>query len=108
MFAEPSVFMMGGWHPEDPTPHGVFDIVPWGFADKVVRVGAAFDFKKWKRQSEKALPRLALPNTTYADDRWERIVVKDYYQVGATAQNIRHRLTSPLPSACVCGCDYNP
>jgi len=75
------LFMAGGWHPEDPTPHGVYDHLPWGFADKVVRVNSPdFDFQKWRKQSKKALPKLTLPERNYTEDRWESVVVRDYYQ----------------------------
>lgn len=74
--------MAGGWHPEDPTPHAVFEHLPWGFADKVVRRGVPWDFRKWLADSEAALPRLTLPPArNYTDERWESVAVKDYYQV---------------------------
>lgn len=55
--------------------------IPWGLADQVVPVREPFDFKLWKRKSEEALPVYDLPSSGYPDERWESIVLKDYYQV---------------------------
>lgn len=80
------MYMAGGWHPEDPTPHATFEHLPWGFADKVHRRGTPWDFRRWLADSEAALPRLTLPPArNYTDDRWESVAVKDYYQAGRPA-----------------------
>eukprot|EP00951_Prasinocladus_malaysianus_P019778 scaffold160505_cov27-Prasinocladus_malaysianus.AAC.1 len=74
------VFMAGGWHPEDPTPHSAFYHVPWGLADKVHPVEKPLDFDKWLKKSRSALPKYSLPSSDYSEDRWEHVMLRDYYQ----------------------------
>ena len=85
------IFIAGGWHDEDFSQNGAYETRPYGIVDEIVRVGVAKPIKPrgFYKKVKTALPNITFPpealvmdptNHKYPEGRWERIVVKDYFQ----------------------------
>ena len=82
--------MLGGWNPQDPTPHQHYVHVPWGIADIVAPRANPFerwdgDIWAWYDETSKLSPNLDIfpgdRDRQFTSDRWEAIVVSDSYDV---------------------------
>ena len=85
------IFLAGGWHDEDFSYVGAYDTRPYGIADKIYRVGAKpIKPRSFLKKVTQALPNITFPSDAlviestwqqkYPEGRWERVVVKDYFQ----------------------------
>ena len=78
------VYMMGGWHEQDPTPHEAYAHLPWGPADIPVELakfsfGEYADVWEWFAATKLLNPHFMLPDRVFAPERWERVVIHDYF-----------------------------
>ena len=89
------IFLAGGWHDEDFSQNGAYETRPHGIVDKIVRVDAKpIKPRGFFKNVKSALPNITFPpeaaltttastashHVKYPEGRWERIVVKDYFQ----------------------------
>ncbi|KAL1515150.1 hypothetical protein AB1Y20_004211 [Prymnesium parvum] len=73
-----SIFVAGGFLPNDRSWEGGYRLLPLGMASRVARRDEPIDLDSWIAQSRAALPRLTFPPAV-EEGSWEDILARNHY-----------------------------